>query len=85
MLSSVRSQALGCDLFTNVGIDLMNKKIIVVKSNQHFYDAFSPIAKEVQYLDSPGALMQDLKKFDFQHLPTNIWPFVEDPFSDDGS
>ncbi len=57
----------------------------VVKSLQHFYDAFSPIEKEIHYLDSPGALMQDLKKIDYQHLPANIWPFVEDQFSDDGS
>ena len=72
-------------MFANVGIDLMNMKIIVVKSCQHFYHAFSPIAKEIHYLDSPGALMQDLKKIDYQHLPANIWPFVEDPIPDDGS
>ena len=85
VLSSIRSQTLGCDLFTNVGIELADKKIIVVKSSQHFYDAFAPIAKEVIYLDSPGTLMQDLKKIDYRYLRANIWPFVENPFSGDGS
>lgn len=81
VLSSIRSQTLGRDLFTNVGISLESQKIIVVKSSQHFYDAFSPMATEVIYLDSPGALMQDLKKIPYQNLRKNIWPFVEDPFS----
>jgi len=81
VLSSIRSQTLGVELFTNVGIDPKIKKIIVVKSSQHFYDAFSPMAAEVIYLDSPGALMQDLKKIPYQNLRKNIWPFVENPFS----
>lgn len=83
VLSSIRNQTLGRDLFTNVGIDIEHKNIIVVKSSQHFYDAFAPIATEVIYLDSPGALMQDLKKIPYQNLPRNMWPFVEDPFSAD--
>jgi len=82
VLSSLRCQTLGLDLFTNVGIEPADYKIIVVKSSQHFHDAFAPIASDIYYLDSPGALMQNLKEINYKNLPANIWPFVENPFAD---
>ena len=55
VLISTRAQALGTDLFTNFGIDPTQRKILVVKSNQHFYASFSPIAAQVIYADGDGA------------------------------
>ena len=46
-----RTQALGLELFTNVGIDPAQKKIVVVKSTNHFMAAFGPIAKKVIYVE----------------------------------
>jgi microcystin degradation protein MlrC len=42
-----RTQALGLELFTNLGIDPTQKKLVVVKSTNHFMAAFGPIAKKV--------------------------------------
>ena len=41
VLISTRAQAMGSDLFSNFGIDPTKRKILVVKSNQHFYASFS--------------------------------------------
>ena len=46
VLISIRNQAMGTDVFTNLGVDLAAKKIIVVKSSQHFYASFSKVAKQ---------------------------------------
>lgn len=62
VLASVRSQVFGTDAFTGLGIDLAGKKLVVVKSNQHFHAQFAPIARQVVYVSSPGALTSDLPR-----------------------
>lgn len=81
VLSSLRSQVLGREAFTNVGIELERRRIVALKSSQHFYAAFAPLADEVIYLDSPGALTQDFRSIEYRNRPTNMWPFTEEPFS----
>jgi len=44
VLISLRNQAMGTDLFTQLGCALETKKLIVVKSSQHFYASFSKVA-----------------------------------------
>ena len=51
VLITNRTQALGLELFTNLGIDPHAKKMVVVKSTNHFMAAFGPIAKKVLYVD----------------------------------
>jgi len=77
VLNSIREQVIETDIFTSLGIELENKNIIVVKSSQHFYQQFAPLAKKVIYCDSPGVLCQDLSKLQFKHLPRPIWPLDE--------
>src|SRR2546421_423100 len=52
VLIANRTQALGLELFTNVGIDPLSCKVLVVKSTNHFMAAFGPIAKRVIYIES---------------------------------
>ncbi len=73
-LISVRNQAMGTDLFTNLGVDLAAKKIIVVKSSQHFYASFSAVAKKVVYVDAPGAVTLDLKTLPYKKIRRPKWP-----------
>ena len=65
VLISTRAQAMGSDLFSNFGIDPTARKILVVKSNQHFYSSFSKIAKEVIYAEGDGALPPDFAQAAF--------------------
>jgi microcystin degradation protein MlrC len=80
VLTSRRRQAFGTDLFGNLGIDLTAKKIVVVKSTNHFYASFAPIAKDVLYVASGGPLPRDLRTLDFRKIERPKWPFDEDPF-----
>lgn len=80
VLTSVRQQAVGTDLFTGLGIDLAAKRAIVVKSMQHFHAAFAPLAQQVLYVDTPGLLRNDFEHFDYRHRSLNYWPRMDDPW-----
>ncbi len=62
VLIANRTQALGLELFTNMGIDPRTRKLVVVKSTNHFMAAFGPIAKKVLYIDSDGPLSRDFRR-----------------------
>lgn len=74
VLISNRTQALGLELFTNLGVDPRQKKLVVVKSTNHFMAAYGPIAKKVIYIDSDGPLSRDYRKVPYTRISQPIWP-----------
>jgi microcystin degradation protein MlrC len=74
VLITKRTQALGLELFRNLGIEPTKKKIVVVKSTNHFRAAFGPIAKKVIYIDSDGPLSRDYRKIPYTKVQRPIWP-----------
>jgi microcystin degradation protein MlrC len=80
VLNSVRTQVFHPDAFTQLGIDLANYSIIVVKSTQHFYAGFEPIASEIHYVAGPGALPADLGSIPYTKMTAPYWPKVDDPW-----
>jgi microcystin degradation protein MlrC len=74
LLVSLRNQAMGTDLFTGIGCDLAAKKIVVVKSSQHFHASYSKIAREVIYADAPGAVTRDLTTLPYRKVRRPKWP-----------
>src|SRR5438270_1039376 len=74
VLISTRAQAMGTDLFSNYGIDPARRKILVVKSNQHFYASFSKIAAQVIYAEGDGPLPRDYHKLPLRRIQRPIWP-----------
>ncbi len=74
VLISNRTQALGLEIFTNVGIDPTQKKMILVKSTNHFMGAFGPIAAKVLYVESDAPLNRDYTKVPYTRVQRPIWP-----------
>ena len=74
VLITLRNQAMGTDLFTQLGCDLAAKKIIVVKSSQHFYASYSKVAKHVIYAGAPGAVTLDLTTLPYRKARLPKWP-----------
>ncbi len=74
VLITKRTQALGLELFSNLGIDPLAKSILVVKSTNHFMAAFGPIAKRVLYVDSDAPLSRDYRKIPYTKVDRPIWP-----------
>ena len=79
ILNSNRAQAFEPDLFSNLGIDPLARKMLVVKSANHFYGAFSKIAKKVIYMDAGGPYPGDPRKVTYRKIPRPIWPLDPDP------
>ena len=74
VLSSVRCQGIDTDLFSQLGCEPQQKKIVVVKSSQHFHASFSGIAGEISYVDSPGALCTDFSLLPYGKIRRPKWP-----------
>jgi microcystin degradation protein MlrC len=81
VVSDRRTQAFHPMCFTDLGIDLSDMRMVVVKSSQHFYAGFAPIASEVVYISGPGAITPDYANIPYTKRDSNYWPKVEDPFA----
>jgi len=81
VLNTKRTQAFSPELFTNVGIDPRAKQVVVVKSSQHFYAGFAPLAAEVLYLDGPGTVSNDITALPYHRIRRPLWPFDPDPLA----
>ncbi|MEM8701714.1 MAG: M81 family metallopeptidase [Pseudomonadota bacterium] len=79
VLNSNRSQAFSPDLFTNLGIDLDTKRILIVKSTNHFHGAFAPIAGEILYAAVDGPYPSDPRRTAYTRLKREIWPMADNP------
>ncbi|MBM3570096.1 MAG: M81 family metallopeptidase [Alphaproteobacteria bacterium] len=77
VLISNRTQALGLELFRNLGIEPTARKLVIVKSTNHFMAAFGPIAKKVIYVDSDGPISRDHRKVPYTRVLRPIWPLDE--------
>ena len=78
MLIANRTQATGLELFTNLGIDPRQRKLVVVKSTNHFMAAYGPIARKVIYVESGGPLRRDHRKVPYAKAERPIWPLDAD-------
>ena len=79
VLNAHRTQAFGTELFSSVGIDLSTKRYIGVKSTNHFYAGFAPVATQVLYCDGEGPQPLDARKFPFRRITRPLWPHDELP------
>jgi len=65
-------------LFRNLDIEPAERKLVVVKSTNHFMAAFGPIAKMVIYVDSDGPLSRDYRHIPYTRVERPIWPLDAD-------
>jgi microcystin degradation protein MlrC len=79
VLNCDRSQPFNPDGFTQLGIPLAERKLIVLKSMQHFYAGFAPLAAEVLYVTTPGAIPPDFASLPLTKRSCPWWPKVANP------
>ena len=81
IVNSSRGQVFSPTVFSNFGIDPRSKRLLVVKSTQHFYAGFAPIADEIIYMAGPGAIPPLFSEIPYQRVDLNKYPWVDDPFA----
>ena len=80
VLASGRAQTFNPAVFTALGIDLAAKKIVVVKSSNHFHAAFAPIAAGVIYVDCGGPYPPDPARIAYTKIRRPIAPLDPNPW-----
>jgi microcystin degradation protein MlrC len=83
ILGSERCQCFGPSILYDLGLNPSALDVIVVKSNQHFYGGFAPIAGEVIYMMGPGAVPPDPRLIAYKKVPIDrMYPWIDDPLSE---
>ncbi|WP_158817851.1 M81 family metallopeptidase [Methylocapsa sp. S129] len=79
ILNTNRTQTFEPDVFSNLGVDPMQKAILLIKSTNHFYAGFAPIAQEIIYIDAGAPYPSHPRETQYRKLSREIWPRVENP------
>ena len=82
IVNTNRTQTFEPDIFTNLGIDLASKQVLLVKSTNHFRAGFEPVAREIVYAVVEGCYPNDPRATRYRKLKRPIWPIVENPFEE---
>ncbi len=82
VLCENRVQAYTPDIFTCVGINPASKRLLVVKSTNHFRAGFSDVSDHILYVDSGVPYPHDPRTTQYKKLERDIWPIVENPVHD---
>jgi microcystin degradation protein MlrC len=81
VIITLRSQTFAPDAFTGLGIDLQSKRLIAVKSSQHFQAEFAPIADHIIQAATLGAMQMDFGALPYTKREPNYFPRVDDPMA----
>ena len=79
ILNTTRAQSFDPSLFSVMGIDPTSKKILVIKSTNHFFASFSRIASEILYCSAGTPYPNDPARTPYRRARRDIWPMVTDP------
>ncbi|WP_170575929.1 M81 family metallopeptidase [Ruegeria atlantica] len=77
LISSKRIQMHDKNMFRAVGIEPAERAIVVVKSMQHFRQAFEPIASEVLVTDAGGLCTPNVTLRNYKNLRRPVFPLDE--------
>lgn len=77
ILNSTRAQGFDPSLFSALGIDPLQRKILVIKSTNHFYASFSKIAAEILYCSAGQPYPNDPRRTAYRKARRDIWPISE--------
>jgi microcystin degradation protein MlrC len=80
VLCTGRSQTFSPPAFTNLGIDLAAKKLVIVKSSNHFSAAFAKVCAAVHYLDTGGPFPHDPLTVTYRRVRRPIAPLDAHPW-----
>lgn len=78
VLVSLRDQAYSPDLFSNLGVDPAARRLVVVKSAQHFAAGFAALTDQVILAGGGGLLESDFSRIPYRKVPRPIWPLDEE-------
>jgi microcystin degradation protein MlrC len=84
VVNSIRTQVFAPDAFTGLGIDLDAKRVVAVKSSNHFQALFGPWADRIIHCATPGAIQMNFAELPYvKRRDLDYFPRVPDPLGAD--
>ncbi|MCY4314973.1 MAG: M81 family metallopeptidase [Roseovarius sp.] len=80
IVNDTRTQCFSPDAFERLGCKLSKRKIVIVKSSNHFYAGFAAMAAEIIYCATPGTLTPDATTVPYSRRTGLWWPKDENPW-----
>ena len=81
VVSSQRTQNFAPSVYTDLGIDISQMRVLIPKSTNHFYQNFEKISARVIHVRTPGTVTPDMTIIPFTKRDGNFWPKVDNPFA----
>jgi microcystin degradation protein MlrC len=81
LVVTTRAQLYGIDGFTDLGISVEDKRLVIVKSSNHYAASFAPLADRLWHVATPGAMSLDFASIPYQRLDRPMFPIVDDPWA----
>lgn len=79
VLISSRTQTYEPSLFSNQGVEVAEKEILLVKSTNHFYAGFEPVSSRIIHVDAPSSYPTRPAETLYQKAGRDFWPKLADP------
>ncbi len=80
ILNTVRAQCYDRTVFEVMGIDPEQKRLLVVKSTNHFHASFSQFAAEIIWCAAGHPYPNTPATNAYRKVRRDIWPMIENPF-----
>lgn len=77
ILNSTRAQCFDTSLFEIFGIDPRQRRMLVVKSTNHFQASFARISNKILYCSAGSPYPNNPATTGYQHAPRDIWPIMD--------
>ncbi|MBA2778425.1 M81 family metallopeptidase [Billgrantia kenyensis] len=74
LVTRLATQALDLGIFRSLGVDPAEKRVVALKSTQHFRAAYGPIAGAIHLVDSGGLTSPDISRLRYRRIPRPIHP-----------
>lgn len=74
VINDLRQQVFSHHCFSETGVDLAAKRLVIVKSTQHFYGDFARIADTILYCDTGAGTTPERGGPAYQHLRRPMFP-----------
>src|SRR5690606_10691449 len=80
ILNTNRTQIFEPDIFSNLGVNPLEKQVLLIKSTNHFHAGFAPIAEEIVHAAVQGCYPSNPKTAGYRKLSRPIWPISDQAF-----
>jgi microcystin degradation protein MlrC len=85
VIASVRTQVYDPDVFTGLGVPMDDRRLVIVKSSNHYRAGFEPISDNLWHVASPGCMSLDFPALPYTKLAAPIYPMHDDPWAETGA